>query len=134
MIYKQYKVIGRRVGEGVLLLLRLENEKLEYMRVQSQILLNQLELNMSLAHCTGKIAELQNKKKSQSKREAFQKYNDDRKMPSVQVSGEGMMNGRQLNNKRGIFIPKGEKLLWIMTLQLKQLTGLASQDTIDTSE
>lgn len=122
---------GEQVNKGQLLL-RLENEEVKYKHALSQILLNQLELRMRLAHSTGQIAELQNlREKYQSAREEFQKNDDDLKALSVRAPDKGMVISRQLNNKMGIYIPKGEELLWIVTPQQKQLTALASQDDID---
>lgn len=122
---------GEQVRKGQVLL-HMENKELEYIHAESQILLSQLELKMRLAHSTGKIAELQSlREQYQSAREAFQKNDDDLKALLVHAPGEGMVISRQLNNRRGMFIPKGEELLWIVTSQQKQLTALASQDDIE---
>ncbi|WP_319547485.1 efflux RND transporter periplasmic adaptor subunit [Desulfogranum marinum] len=122
---------GEKVKKGQLLL-RQENKELEHMHAQSRFLLKQLELKMRLAHSTGKIAELQSlKEKYQSQQEVFQKNDDDLRALSVHAPGEGMVISRQLKDKIGMFIPKGEELLWIVTPQQKQLSALASQDDID---
>jgi putative peptide zinc metalloprotease protein len=122
---------GDRVTTGQLLLV-LENPDLEQHRHQLELQLGQLAVKMRLAHSARRIPELQIlRDQEQTLSRELAAVQRDIADLVITAPGDGICLSDNLADLQGTFLGKGQELLWIVSLQQKQLTGMAAQNDID---
>jgi putative peptide zinc metalloprotease protein len=122
---------GDSVTSGQVLLV-LENPDLQQSRRQLELQLAQMALKVRLAHSGSRIAEMQIlRDQEQALVRELEKVQKDINDLNITAPGSGICISDNLVNLEGTFLGKGQELLWIVSFEQIQLTGMAAQNDID---
>lgn len=122
---------GDTITAGQILLV-LDNSELEYSRRQLRLQLEQLDLKSRLAYSSGRIGDLQILRDQQSTlRNELKAVEDDIAALVIRAPGDGICIGENLSSLQDVYLPKGQELLWIVSLERKELIGMAAQNDIE---
>lgn len=122
---------GEAVSTGQVLVV-LANNELESSQRQLHLQLDQLELKSRLAYSAGRIAEMQIlREQAETVAKELKATEEDVAALTVTAPGDGICLGDNLTALPGQYLARGTELFWIVSLQQKELVGMAAQDDID---